>query len=183
MVILLLLRCMYVCLSVSMYVCVYICLYVSLSLCIYVYVYICVYVFVFVLVLVFGCSFVFVCARACVVLTALPPLAAMLSLTRAVEHRSLSEYTQALSLSPVSSSSSSSSSSALSSYSLAQDVSLALHLRSLADTLAEQHLQRLLEPFSVVEVSHIAQLTDMPQEQVEHKYAIHSAYIILSNLT
>jgi len=43
------------------------------------------------------------------------------------------------------------------------------HLSALLETLFGQNLSRLIEPFSVVQVAHIAKLIDLPVEKVEMK--------------
>jgi 26S proteasome regulatory subunit N6 len=52
---------------------------------------------------------------------------------------------------------------------LEDDPIIRAHLSDLYGTLLEQNLCRLLEPFSRVEISHIAKLIDLPQETVENK--------------
>eukprot|EP00010_Vexillifera_abyssalis_P000685 CAMPEP_0201562052 /NCGR_PEP_ID=MMETSP0173_2-20130828/79121_1 /ASSEMBLY_ACC=CAM_ASM_000268 /TAXON_ID=218659 /ORGANISM="Vexillifera sp., Strain DIVA3 564/2" /LENGTH=421 /DNA_ID=CAMNT_0047976589 /DNA_START=822 /DNA_END=2087 /DNA_ORIENTATION=- len=52
---------------------------------------------------------------------------------------------------------------------LQDDKLLADHLDSLYDTLLEQNLCRLIEPFSVVEIQHIAALIDLPNDLIEKK--------------
>jgi len=43
------------------------------------------------------------------------------------------------------------------------------HLSSLNDNLLEQNLCRIIEPYSRVQISHIAQLVNQAQERVEEK--------------
>jgi len=52
---------------------------------------------------------------------------------------------------------------------LGDDPIIEAHLSDLYDTLLQQNLCRLLEPFSRVEISHIARLIDLPQQVVENK--------------
>eukprot|EP01048_Picozoa_sp_COSAG05_P003134 COSAG05_NODE_140_length_16665_cov_48.470059_5_plen_86_part_00 len=54
---------------------------------------------------------------------------------------------------------------------LGDDPIIEAHLSDLYDTLLQQNLCRLLEPFSRVEISHIARLIDLPQQVVENKCA------------
>jgi 26S proteasome regulatory subunit N6 len=52
---------------------------------------------------------------------------------------------------------------------LGADPIVAAHLEQLYDTLMERNLSRLIEPFSRVEIAHIAQLIALPQPEVERK--------------
>lgn len=52
---------------------------------------------------------------------------------------------------------------------LGNDPIIRTHLAALYDTLLEQNLLRVIEPYSRVEISHIAQLVKLPTGQVESK--------------
>jgi len=54
---------------------------------------------------------------------------------------------------------------------LSKDRLVRNHLGSLQDTMLEQNLLRLIEPFSVVEVTHVAELIELPLQRVESKLA------------
>ena len=54
---------------------------------------------------------------------------------------------------------------------LGQDSMVAGHLGSLRDRMLEENLQRLVEPFSCVEISHVAELIQLPLDRVESKLA------------
>lgn len=52
---------------------------------------------------------------------------------------------------------------------LTEDVNVSTHLAQLYSTLLEKNLLRLIEPFSRVEVAHIARLIDLPLPTIEAK--------------
>merc|ERR1712003_583238 len=52
---------------------------------------------------------------------------------------------------------------------LGEDAIIQRHFNTLYDNLLEQNLCRIIEPFSRVEVSHIAHLIKLPQLNVERK--------------
>ncbi|GAA5940081.1 uncharacterized protein JCM15063_001697 [Sporobolomyces koalae] len=52
---------------------------------------------------------------------------------------------------------------------LSDDPIIRNHLSTLYDTLLEQNLVRIIEPFSRVEISHVAQLVKQPVREVENK--------------
>eukprot|EP01117_Protostelium_nocturnum_P018987 TRINITY_DN8080_c3_g1_i2.p1 TRINITY_DN8080_c3_g1~~TRINITY_DN8080_c3_g1_i2.p1 ORF type:complete len:441 (-),score=91.91 TRINITY_DN8080_c3_g1_i2:99-1421(-) len=52
---------------------------------------------------------------------------------------------------------------------LTQDPIINTHLTELYDTLMEQNLCRILEPFSVVEITHVAELIKLPLSTIERK--------------
>jgi len=52
---------------------------------------------------------------------------------------------------------------------LTQDPIIHYHLSELYDDLLEQNLIRIIEPFSTVEISHVAELIHLPRSLVENK--------------
>jgi len=52
---------------------------------------------------------------------------------------------------------------------LVSDPVINRHVQGLYDKLLEQHLLRIIEPFSRVQIEHIASLIQLPREQVERK--------------
>ncbi|KAK4498192.1 hypothetical protein PRZ48_010849 [Zasmidium cellare] len=81
-------------------------------------------------------------------------LDAMKAVARAHNNRSLEEYEQALHAYR---------------YELGSDRFIASHLRRLYDSMLEQNLIKVIEPFSRVEISHVAQVVGLDVGQVERK--------------
>ena len=81
-------------------------------------------------------------------------LEAMKAVARAHSNRSLEEYERALSDYR---------------YELGSDAFVRNHLRKLYDNLLEANLTKVIEPFSRVEIAHIAQLVGLDQSQIEKK--------------
>merc|ERR1712071_751933 len=52
---------------------------------------------------------------------------------------------------------------------LVEDPIIKAHLESLYDTMLEQNLCRIIEPYSRVQVSHVARVIALPVDQVEKK--------------
>lgn len=52
---------------------------------------------------------------------------------------------------------------------LSDDPIVRTHLASLYDTLLEQNLVRIIEPYSRVEISHVAEMVKQPLREVEAK--------------
>eukprot|EP00695_Tsukubamonas_globosa_P002698 TRINITY_DN3895_c0_g1_i1.p2 TRINITY_DN3895_c0_g1~~TRINITY_DN3895_c0_g1_i1.p2 ORF type:complete len:169 (+),score=35.91 TRINITY_DN3895_c0_g1_i1:125-631(+) len=52
---------------------------------------------------------------------------------------------------------------------LREDPIMHIHLSALYDNLLEQHLLRIIEPFSRVQINHVAKLINLPVEKVEPK--------------
>jgi 26S proteasome regulatory subunit N6 len=82
------------------------------------------------------------------------PLDAMKAVALAHAHRSLEEYEKAL---------------ASYRYELGSDRFIANHLRRLYDAMLEQNLIKVIEPFSRVEIAHIAKMVGLDTAQVERK--------------
>lgn len=83
-----------------------------------------------------------------------PRLEAMKAVARAHANRSLEEYEKALSDYR---------------YELGSDVFIRNHLRRLYDAMLEQNLVKVIEPFSRVELDHIAKMVGLDTQQVERK--------------
>lgn len=81
-------------------------------------------------------------------------LDAMKAIARAHSNRSLEEYEQALHHYR---------------YELGSDRFIASHLRRLYDSMLEQNLIKVIEPFSRVEISHVAHMVGLDVQQVERK--------------
>ncbi|KAF5605533.1 26S proteasome regulatory subunit N6 [Fusarium subglutinans] len=81
-------------------------------------------------------------------------LEAMKAIARAHSNRSLEEYERALSSYR---------------YELGSDAFIRNHLRRLYDAMLEQNLIKVIEPFSRVEIDHIARMVGLDTQQVERK--------------
>ncbi|KAG5663849.1 hypothetical protein KAF25_006434 [Fusarium avenaceum] len=81
-------------------------------------------------------------------------LEAMKAIARAHSNRSLEEYERALSSYR---------------YELGSDAFIRNHLRRLYDAMLEQNLIKVIEPFSRVEIDHIAKMVGLDTQQVERK--------------
>ncbi|KAL2136694.1 hypothetical protein VTI74DRAFT_2105 [Chaetomium olivicolor] len=81
-------------------------------------------------------------------------LEAMKAIARAHANRSLEEYERAL---------------AAYKYELGSDAFVRNHLRRLYDAMLEQNLIKVIEPFSRVEIDHIAKMVGLDTQQVERK--------------
>ncbi|EOO04282.1 putative 26s proteasome non-atpase regulatory subunit 11 protein [Phaeoacremonium minimum UCRPA7] len=81
-------------------------------------------------------------------------LEAMKAIARAHSNRSLEEYERAL---------------ASYKYELGSDAFIRNHLRRLYDAMLEQNLIKVIEPFSRVEIDHIAKMVGLDTQQVERK--------------
>jgi 26S proteasome regulatory subunit N6 len=82
------------------------------------------------------------------------PLDAMKAVAKAHTNRSLEEYERALGTYR---------------YELGSDRFIANHLRRLYDAMLEQNLIKVIEPFSRVELDHIAKMVGLDTQQVERK--------------
>lgn len=83
-----------------------------------------------------------------------PSVDALKSIANASKNRSLSEFQATLQKYPSE---------------LQEDPIINAHLASLYDNLLEQNLCRIIEPFSRVQVSHVASIIKLPQDLVERK--------------
>ncbi|ORY55079.1 uncharacterized protein BCR38DRAFT_491231 [Pseudomassariella vexata] len=81
-------------------------------------------------------------------------LEAMKAIARAHSNRSLEEYERAL---------------AAYKYELGSDAFIRNHLRRLYDAMLEQNLIKVIEPFSRVEIDHIAKMVGLDTQQIERK--------------
>ena len=62
---------------------------------------------------------------------------------------------------------------------LREDPVLFAHVNSLYDSMLKQNLQRLVEPYSCVEIAYIASLMEIPVDVVEKKYGCVLRAVIL----
>lgn len=90
---------------------------------------------------------------------------AMIAVAKAYKDRSLQGFQDAL---------------ALHKAQLVDDPIVHSHLSELYDTLLEGNLARLIEPFSCVEISHLAELIKLPQDLVLSKLSQVPIYPLLT---
>ena len=62
---------------------------------------------------------------------------------------------------------------------LSSDPTIRSHLAALYDTLLEQNLIRIVEPYSVVEIDHVAQQVGQGRQSVEAKWVFNNSSSIV----
>jgi 26S proteasome regulatory subunit N6 len=65
---------------------------------------------------------------------------------------------------------------------LSSDPTIRSHLAALYDTLLEQNFLRIIEPYSTVEIEHVAEIVGQGRQAVETKYVSHSSFSTWANL-
>lgn len=65
---------------------------------------------------------------------------------------------------------------------LSDDPIIRTHLAALYDTLLEQNLVRIIEPYSRVEIRHVADLVGQPVREVEAKFVVFSFFLLITIL-
>jgi len=65
---------------------------------------------------------------------------------------------------------------------LSSDPTIRSHLAALYDTLLEQNLLRIVEPYSVVEIDHVARQVGQGRQSVEAKWVFDNGLGILCDL-
>jgi len=66
---------------------------------------------------------------------------------------------------------------------LSSDPTIRSHLAALYDTLLEQNLLRIVEPYSVVEIAYVAETVGQERQAVEAKYVALSLYFLFFGLS
>jgi len=66
---------------------------------------------------------------------------------------------------------------------LSSDPTIRSHLAALYDTLLEQNLLRIVEPYSVVEIAYVAETVGQERQAVEAKCVTRSLVVVLSILS